>query len=198
MHRACAGGALMAYVTAILGFPVPAALEKDHSQRYPCEHHACGCRSAADCWRHCCCLSPAQRWAWARDHQVEPPPDAEPVVVQGWNTPRLCEQSEGRTPLSVETSCCATGKAAACCSMTPQQAPKPQSRSGPRWQVGMRALQCQGLATLWINTGAVLPVPPGITWSPSAAVTHWLTSADVLPVTHLCKPPNPPPRWLGL
>ena len=42
------------YLTATFGFPLPSLPGKDHSQRYTCENHPCGCRSAEDCWRHCC------------------------------------------------------------------------------------------------------------------------------------------------
>ena len=41
--------------------------------QFPCDGHACGCQSAADCWTGCCCLSPAQRLEWAESNGVEPP-----------------------------------------------------------------------------------------------------------------------------
>ena len=36
---------------------------------YPCEFHQCGCRTAKDCWSHCCCFDREEHLVWANDHQ---------------------------------------------------------------------------------------------------------------------------------
>src|SRR5262245_63434975 len=72
-RRLVAGFALIAYLLVSVGAPLPARPPKDRSQPFPCQDHACGCQSAADCWQHCCCFSPEQRQAWAQAHDVVPP-----------------------------------------------------------------------------------------------------------------------------
>jgi len=84
-RRLTAGLALTSYLVAVIGFPLPAAAAKDHSRRYPCENHACGCQTAEECWRHCCCFSPEAKLAWARANRVEPPAYAERAAAAGWN-----------------------------------------------------------------------------------------------------------------
>src|SRR5437764_8818198 len=76
-RRLCAGVVLVAYLLTAGGVPLPLPPEKDLSQPFPCQDHACGCRSAEECWRHCCCYTPEEKLAWARAHGIEPPAYAE-------------------------------------------------------------------------------------------------------------------------
>src|SRR5437016_3053981 len=88
-RRLCAAVALLAYLATLMGFPVPALQEKDRNRPFPCQDHACGCRTAEQCWRHCCCFTPEEKWLWAQAHHVEPPSYAEVSPSKGWRTPRL-------------------------------------------------------------------------------------------------------------
>src|SRR5437016_1785557 len=88
-RRITAGLALAAYLVATIGFPIPAPAGKDRSAPFPCQDHACGCRSAEQCWQHCCCFSHAEKLAWAQTNGVEPPSYAEQPVEEGWHTVRL-------------------------------------------------------------------------------------------------------------
>ena len=76
-HRVSVGLALGAYLVAAIGFPLPPPDTNDHSQRYPCQDHQCGCLKADECWEHCCCYTPEEKLAWARTHEVVPPAFAE-------------------------------------------------------------------------------------------------------------------------
>src|SRR5438105_14669671 len=96
-RRMCACGALLCYLATAVGFPLPSLVQKDHSQPFPCQDHPCGCQSAEQCWRHCCCFTPEEKWAWAEAHGVVPPPYAERPHGQGWNTPRLRDREESCT-----------------------------------------------------------------------------------------------------
>jgi hypothetical protein len=64
--------AIVAYLATTIGFPLPAAVSK-RGGAFPCQHHACGCATAAQCWDHCCCFTPSEKLAWAHEHHVEPP-----------------------------------------------------------------------------------------------------------------------------
>src|SRR5713101_8440730 len=77
--------ALVSFTLSGIGFPLPTENLKDQTVPFPCQDHACGCQSAEQCWRHCCCFSVQERWAWAKTHHVEPPayaerPPEEPAV----------------------------------------------------------------------------------------------------------------------
>lgn len=52
---------------------VPVVGQKDRSEPFPCQDHACGCLTAAQCWNHCCCMSGTAKVAWSRRHGVRPP-----------------------------------------------------------------------------------------------------------------------------
>jgi hypothetical protein len=71
------GLALLSFTVSGLGIPLPAVSVKDHNVPFPCQDHACGCTSAEQCWRNCCCFTATERWAWAKAHHVEPPAYAE-------------------------------------------------------------------------------------------------------------------------
>jgi len=68
---------LLAYGLTSLGCPLPSPKIKVGNVPFPCQDHPCGCQTAEECWQHCCCFTPAQHWAWAREHNVEPPSYAE-------------------------------------------------------------------------------------------------------------------------
>ncbi len=72
-RRCTRWAALVAYLTLALGvqLPMPAATTSD--ELYPCKGHPCGCATAEQCWRHCCCTTLEQRLAWARENYVTPP-----------------------------------------------------------------------------------------------------------------------------
>jgi hypothetical protein len=64
---------LVAYLSTVAGFPVFGSSKKHGSHPFPCQEHDCGCTSAEECWTQCCCFTPEQHLAWAKEHAVEPP-----------------------------------------------------------------------------------------------------------------------------
>jgi hypothetical protein len=80
--------ALVFYALVVSGLPLPLGAvsdagrsdgvgerlraAKDRSRPFPCRDKPCGCVSADQCFRKCCCHTPAQLLAWARRHGVEP------------------------------------------------------------------------------------------------------------------------------
>ena len=62
-------------------FPVPVTLhlpsetdgDKDCSQPFPCMNRPCGCRSADECWKKCCCFTNVQKVAWAKANRISLP-----------------------------------------------------------------------------------------------------------------------------
>src|SRR5690242_4754077 len=65
---------LVGYAITAAGVPLPAGnVAHKSGEFFPCSDCACGCASAEQCWRSCCCHSLAERMAWARVHGVRPP-----------------------------------------------------------------------------------------------------------------------------
>jgi hypothetical protein len=212
-RRLTAGLALLAYLAAAFGFPLPALPVKDHGQRYPCEDHACGCRNAEDCWLHCCCHTPEERWAWARANHVEPPAYAERPASEGWNTVRLrdqaaeeescpacCHECAGQAiaaPTSEKPCCASHHTGGSCCQPRPPgpaQDARPQPGTSVRWVVGMAALHCRGASTLWVSSGAVVPPPPTAAWSPCLLPLGWVSCREAALLAVAVPPAVPPPR----
>src|SRR5262245_41643169 len=99
------GLALIAYLIGAVGVPMPVRAQKASATPFPCQNHICGCTTAEQCWRHCCCFSPEEKLAWARTHQVEPPAHEQETAAVGWNQPRLRDQQEGAEAKQAKASC---------------------------------------------------------------------------------------------
>jgi hypothetical protein len=203
-RRLTAGLSLAAYVTATFGFPLPALpaqAPKDREQRYPCENHPCGCGSAEQCWRHCCCFSPEERWAWARGNGVEPPAYAQRPAVHGWRTTRLRDQARQQScPVNCHRStneenpsaCDATREPANCGQAGPSAKSKPAG--SVHWVLGVTARKCRGTSSQGLSSGAVLPPPPRVTWTPWLIATDWVSCSQGSVLVVCLTPPDPPPR----
>ena len=202
-YRLCVIGVCLAYLLTALDVPLPAFVHKDSSQPFPCQDHPCGCRTAEQCWSHCCCFTPEERWAWARSHGVEPPAYAEKPVDksveepadQSWNTVKLRDREQQKTKPATK-SCCRERSGRACC-QTSSERPAKQSAGksgGVRWGSVLAAWQCQGFGTLWVSAGAVLPVAPPAAWSPDCPPPARFTLTDAHPSVLSAPPPSPPPR----
>lgn len=118
--------AVAAYALIVSGLPLPLGLMdgggrsdaagqrllsgKDRSRPFPCRDKPCGCVSAEQCFKTCCCHTPAQLLAWARGNDVEP------AVLAA-----LARRVAAEVPVAAiasAASCCATPAivAAGCCS----------------------------------------------------------------------------------
>ena len=65
---------LLAYVITAAGVPISVGSSPQKSgEIFPCMASSCGCRTADQCWRSCCCHSMPERLAWARKRGIEPP-----------------------------------------------------------------------------------------------------------------------------
>jgi hypothetical protein len=207
-HQTIACAALVGYLATAIGFPLPRLPQKDHTQPFPCQDHPCGCQTAEQCWRHCCCFSPEERFAWAVAHHVEPPSYAERPAASGWRTARLrdgvvCTHCGDRracqaSSAPAQKSCCAKQKDVEACrgQESPQSAngAKPGMPARVPWVLGVMAMGCQGGTNLWVSAGAVLPPPIPLIWSESLLPAGWLCLRNTSPVFLPLIPPDPPPR----
>jgi hypothetical protein len=214
VRRLPTGLALVSYLVATVGLPLSVGPVKDQSQPFPCQHHLCGCRNAAECWQHCCCFSHAEKQAWARAHGVTPPAEAEQVTASGWHTTRLrdrpadkpegcaacphCVRQKEATPaaLSARDSGC-TGRpgATSCCRSAPSLGDAERRSDRPSASLPVvSAPKCQGLTTLWISARTVPPPLATLSWSPCWPMAGWLGDFAVLMSSASLSPPDPPPR----
>ena len=166
-RRLTAAVALLAYLAASFGLPVPApAAPKDRSRPYPCMDNPCGCSCAEDCWRHCCCMTPEERWAWAEAHNVTPPDYAERPAANGDHADQHAD--------------CPHCRHAA-------------SHPGSPWGLAIAPLSCRG-TTQWIVSGFVPAPDPARPDRSSPVAAGRLAAADVTPRRLSQAPPLPPPR----
>lgn len=154
---------------------------KDLSEPFPCQHRACGCRSADQCWKRCCCFSNAQKVAWARANRVKPPE----YVIASLER----EQSAAKCD---STGCCHQPSVDKSSTATPvEQAASPEDTI---YVIALLAHQCQGHHWYWnALPWSILPVVEMTDRSPQSDNTKLDLSSEKLS-TFSQQPPVPPPR----
>lgn len=135
---------LVCYFILAIGVPMPQAAKRT-SERFPCEHSACGCTTADQCWKHCCCNTPQQRLAWAKREGITPPQ---------YFLDQFKKQAE-----SASSPCKAKPKSSCCCSCKQPDTQVDKEESKVSDVIAWRALACQGKLA-WL-----LAPPPSLTCS---------------------------------
>jgi hypothetical protein len=173
-----------------LTFPIPLletpnkdSLQKEQTTPFPCQHKACGCRTAEQCWTTCCCNSPAQRAAWAKHNNVTPPSYA------------ILEMSKGGISDSKARSCCSHRKNTSPTENQSQAKLPVKERKVKRgFVIGALALQCHGQASDFSSMPwGVVPDEQFESFAiPLLGLLDAPTSPSVLAV--YLDPEKPPPR----
>jgi hypothetical protein len=182
---------LLAYVVTAGGIPIPlASLPKESGELFPCMAGSCGCSTADQCWRSCCCHSLDERIAWAYRRGIQPPAFvAAQARAAGIDLAWLTRPS--RNTSNEATSCCRAQQQVrpnGCC---PSDQPETQSKGivrscrekpfakagsddGGDKIVAWRALACRGQSMNWLSA-----VPPLISLPPELVyelpLTGWLS-----------------------
>ncbi len=167
-RRFITGVAVVAYFGNVWGFPLPLSETKHASVAFPCQGHACGCQSAAQCWQDCCCYTPAERLAWAEANGVTIPQEARVALVAAAGSQTPAAQPSQRSCCRHDhededaTSCASVS----CASVDPgcshcKSNDRPQARG---WVLGIEARKCRGLSTEWVASGASLPLEIRTLW----------------------------------
>jgi hypothetical protein len=126
-----------------LTFPMPLlepsfknSLDKEQATAYPCQHKACGCRTAEQCWTKCCCNSPEQRAAWAERNGVTPPSYA------------VLESGKGDLRVSKTKSCCLHRKSGSLLEAHSEAKSQTKEKRASRgFLIGPLVLKCHGQAS---------------------------------------------------
>jgi hypothetical protein len=174
-RRLLCAGLLLAYALTAAGVPLPSGQRSEKSgEPFPCAASSCGCRTADECWRSCCCHSLAERLVWARRHGVKPPEFAIAAAkAQGLDVYWL---AEGRRCIAFaprRSACCAKSPAPrSCCHESPVVEENPAAHSccehdragtsvkpGPasaHHVVVWQALKCRGQSMNWLVAAPAL------------------------------------------
>jgi hypothetical protein len=211
-RRATSLTMLAVYVVTAAGVPLPSGNHVHKSgELFPCANCPCGCATAEQCWRSCCCHTLAERMAWAREHGVRPPEYAIAEAMRGgmdvaW-LGQIAPGCAGGSKCVQPSVCSVIGKPPAepgadgrvsgrtCCHCRAVQATDEQPRAKVAGHViAWRALSCKGQSSNWL---AAVP-----TWFDEAQsfdsdlhLIQWLgpaSSDHVAPVGEL--PATPPPE----
>lgn len=180
---------------------VPVAADKDRSAPFPCQDRPCGCRSAAQCWKKCCCFSHSQKVEWARRYKVRVPAFVKRAAEhesERQGTAAVCCKTKavapGQSPDRPSTcrplNSGSLLKRAADTDVNPSKSTLPPA--GTVLQVA--AQECQGLSThlVWVETA---PAPACL--NPTAEVergTPLVISPATWQLVERQRPPVPPPR----
>ena len=222
--------AILGYGVLALGLPLPAGMgpkgvpagldmagviaAKDRSVVFPCMNSPCGCASADQCFRACCCTTLAERLAFARRHRLdaaliasledrmlgagelaEQKPQGACCASDRPAKPKGCcelERESQAPSAAAEKSCCDDAVTAE----SIEADPAPIVEGGRVRQVTLRAmLACKGIVTSWLAVGGAPPTPrfeiTGLL-PPQA----WVELLDVTGLDPLLVP-VPPPPWVA-
>ncbi len=154
-RRSVSAVLLAAYVVTAAGVPLPfGAKPQEGGEAFPCANCGCGCASAEQCWRSCCCHSLAERVVSARAHNVRPPEHAIAAAqVAGLDLSWLGIKSHGKLD-AFAPSCCsriASKDLPTCCQKRAAAACDRQKDAflGDHI-VAWRALACHGQSLNWL------------------------------------------------
>jgi hypothetical protein len=189
---------LVAYLITACGIPLPistaSAVNASGPKAYPCQGGSCGCRSAQQCWRSCCCHSPGERMAWAKAHGIRPPAELLVAVAESQPARSCCQQRLAHVANhSAHGKACCTARAVKGSHGASKIASTPKTNhSKPVY--GFSALKCQGLAQHWVTSGAVASPPACVAVNQHQAPSGWIATASAPHLLSFDSPPVPPPR----
>lgn len=169
--------------------PVGWLTAKDLSTPFPCQHRACGCRSADQCWKKCCCFTNTQKVAWANQHAVALP---DSVLIAAKAEVLIAAKAECAVSTPAK-SCCASKTVTATTMNQDEGHLEPSTRV--EFVVTALVNQCQGQYWFWNALPWAVECPAdaviaGATTDPGESLESpdaWLTQLSY-------RPPVPPPR----
>jgi hypothetical protein len=190
MRRLAAWLLIVEQVLVSAGAPLPCSAAAVRSnERFPCEHCACGCRTAEQCWRQCCCHTNEQKIVWARANGV-----AVPEYVMA-----AAERERAAADKPKCAHCAAPGASKTETSAAPSTRDR-QEKAGhrtrpPRGITWLDVAKCHGVTSYFEVAGPGWPAEPPVelhlALPPVGRVVRQLSLGNpTLPPA----PPTPPPK----
>jgi hypothetical protein len=173
------------YLAAAGGIPLPAPAGRTAGNAeipFPCQHHACGCHDADQCWRDCCCFTQRQRLAWAARHHVHLPDEIERQLSMSAARPAhaCCAPNHG-----------AHDKHAHGAAVDNAASPPVASNIAV---FGNLVRHCRGLDSTWLAGVPVLPVAAAVEWQFELFLTGHLEPVSPRLMSVVLPADTPPPR----
>jgi hypothetical protein len=149
----------------------------------------CGCRSAEDCWKSCCCTTKAERIAF--------------VVEHGLEMPAALEECDDEP--AAQQTCCSTKADGATCQSCSHDSNAPTCEACPLPKKPVRnglvllsaAMKCKGLTSMLVQFGGAV-IPTNAPLPKLAPIAQgFVTLLDDLQAGITLSPPAPPPRIAG-
>lgn len=167
------------------GMPIPlpsGGTERSGREMFPCMNCSCGCRTAEQCWRHCCCYTMTQKVAWAKAHGVTPPA----FVVEA-----AAREAASAAGADDHKPCCAHCREK---STSPPQASPRNARQTERI-VLLKVLECEGHGPfgLLAASPALIPRPAAFIATEPRILGDAVQWPQAL-VSAFADVPVPPPR----
>ena len=193
--------ALLCLASLLLPLPLAPVAQidpgKDTSQPFPCQNRPCGCRSAEQCWKKCCCFTNSQKVAWAKANGVDLPDyvlaaaKKESAAVK--ESCALCSKTKDSGGKSKCEESIASRNSKPQSSAT--QAPKVFARTKTsKWVLSVYAAECQGQpSTTMCFPATIIParvVPVTI----SVEMTEVVHETSERLISTTLRPPLPPPK----
>ena len=199
--------------------PAESAAEKDCSEPFPCRNRPCGCQSADQCWKKCCCFTDTQKVAWAKANHVKVPgfvlkAAAIELAAASRSSREICSLKTTRgsdvnakpvssgcvnskSRASEKTSCCKAGTSRRTCCTSKTKSSTSLARNlnpGSKLVTGFSAAECQGMSFLLTMLSSSI-VSTNATIESTAGIRGEIlaTCSERLPVMSL-QPPLPPPK----
>ena len=203
--------ALLCLAAILLPLPIASVAQidpgKDTSQPFPCQNRPCGCRSAEQCWKKCCCFTNSQKVAWAKMNGVELPnyvlAAAKKETVTTKKPCALCSKDDARnTEQKCETNVTSrTGKRQSSASAVPtsdSSAPVSRVHSArsrtSKWVHSVYSAECQGQPAFSLCFPASIIPAHVMPVTISVEMTEFVHSvSERLHLTSM-RPPLPPPK----
>lgn len=192
-HRLCGLLVLLGVCASLLPIPLasPKPTEKDSSQPFPCQNRPCGCRSAEQCWKKCCCFTNSQKLAWAKTHRVVAPNYVH-VAAANESKAVTCQRACCAKKIAPK-SCCHSGADAPECGSDRQTVQHSDATHGIDYVIGVFADECRGHSSFWNSLPwAVIPGSVAMEVCSETDGIHAILVC-VLPVVSY-QPLAPPPR----
>lgn len=203
--------------------PVPSnSREKDQSEPFPCQNRPCGCRSAEQCWKKCCCFNNSQKIAWAKANSVKVPdyvvaaaekekltsaevcslPRNESAGSRRAESSRVCSRCDSKQ-VNEHSVACDRGQAGSgggskqgkCCQHKSEHVKEAPSRnSSSKWVMAVYSAECQGQGpSVYCSVVLVIPGSQELApITPSLIEVCLIESERMLSAS--LRPPVPPPK----
>lgn len=193
-------------------FPLPMGTVpsqgKDRSEPFPCQNRPCGCTSAEQCWKQCCCFTNAEKVVWAKKNCVTPPQfvvdaalaESSTLVVEDEASSKkpcphctkstTCEHSHSCHQTSSQTKCSSTSRRD---HQHPGEEHEQSEEDSTRFVIGIEMMRCRGQGVFWNSLPwTVIPVShvPEFRTEPQS----WDRPVSVASGSIAAEPPEPPPK----